>query len=1109
DITVYLDNLGTASITAADVDGGSTDNCAIDSLVVDVSTFSCTDIGPMTVQLTVFDSAGNVDSAMATVTVEDTLVPTITCPSDTTLSNAMGACGATFSYTINTGDNCAGTVVNQTAGLPSGSTFPVGVTTNRFTVTDAGGNVDSCSFTVTVIDTTNPAITCPSDTAVSNDAGLCSAVVNYTTPIGTDNCMVDTVKQIAGLASGAAFPVGVTMNTFVVLDEAGNSDTCSFTVTVSDTSLPVIFCPSPVVVSNDNGFCSAVVIYATPGATDNCQVDTIQQIAGLASGAAFPVGVTTNTFVVSDTSGNTDTCSFTITVQDSTAPTIACPNDTAVVADAGLCTALVNYTTPAGMDNCAVDTVMQINGLASGSAFPVGVTTNTFVVTDTSGNSDTCSFTITVTDTIPPVITCPANILVSNDSGDCSAVVMYPTPGATDNCGIDTVQQIAGLASGAMFPVGVTTNMWVATDTSGNSDTCRFNVVVTDDEAPMAIPRNVIVYLDGSGTASLTAAMVDSASSDNCAIDTLILDSTTFSCAHTGSAVTVNLIVNDTNGNADTAQAMVTVLDTISPMAVTQNVTVYLDGSGNASISATDIDNSSSDNCAIQSVVIDSTTFDCSHAGDTVIGTMTVTDVNGNASMASYEVYVEDSVAPVVAVQNLTVYLDSMGNASITASDVDNGTTDNCLGAVVLSIDSSMFDCPHAGDTITGTFTATDPDNNVSSAAYEVYVKDTIDPSVLAQDITVYLDGNGSVSINTSDVDLGTTDNCSIDTLILSQSTFACADSGANNITFEAIDASGNSTLVSLVVTVVDSTAPVLDLDGPTVSLDSMGQAMIAAADLLNGNSEVFVNSADLVNWNGAGACSGTRRESSSNLEGWTWTDALSASAQVDSIIMELTMQFSASSTFYTFGLNGDSLGTAPGGGSGGCSVEVQRFKLDLSSYNFGGFNTFTWDFPATDHAIISNPAWSNAFARVSIFAKGISDNCTDSANIVVTISDSLFDCNTLGAQTIVVTATDHSGNTRTDSTVVTIVDDISPAISAVDDTVYLGAAGNASVDTTDLSLTITENCTLDSVSLCATDFICADTGFHAIQIYAEDASGNTDSVTVQLLVRDTTPPTA
>ncbi|MFN8394955.1 MAG: HYR domain-containing protein [Bacteroidia bacterium] len=67
----------------------------------------------------------------------------------------------------------------------------------------------------------------------------------------------------------------------------------------------------------------------------------------------------------------------------------------------------------------------QTAGLASGAAFPVGTTTNTFRVTDASGNSATCSFTVTISDSELPTITCPTNITGNNDNGQCSKVVSF------------------------------------------------------------------------------------------------------------------------------------------------------------------------------------------------------------------------------------------------------------------------------------------------------------------------------------------------------------------------------------------------------------------------------------------------------------------------------------------------------------------------------------------------------------------------------------------------------------------------------------------------------------------------------------------------------------
>jgi phosphatidylethanolamine-binding protein (PEBP) family uncharacterized protein len=372
----------------------------------------------------VVDAANNSNTCSFVVTVLDNQAPAITCPGPVNTTNDVGFCSAVVNYTAPVGsDNCGGQTTTQIGGLPSGSAFPVGKTTNVFMVVDAANNSNTCSFVVTVLDNQAPAITCPGPVNTTNDVGFCSAVVNYTAPVGSDNCGGQTTTQIGGLPSGSAFPVGKTTNVFMVVDAANNSNTCSFVVTVLDNQAPAITCPGPVNTTNDVGFCSAVVNYTAPVGSDNCGGQTTTQIGGLPSGSAFPVGKTTNVFMVVDAANNSNTCSFVVTVLDNQAPAITCPGPVNTTNDVGFCSAVVNYTAPVGSDNCGGQTTTQIGGLPSGSAFPVGKTTNVFMVVDAANNSNTCSFVVTVLDNQAPAITCPGPVNTTNDVGFCSAVV--------------------------------------------------------------------------------------------------------------------------------------------------------------------------------------------------------------------------------------------------------------------------------------------------------------------------------------------------------------------------------------------------------------------------------------------------------------------------------------------------------------------------------------------------------------------------------------------------------------------------------------------------------------------------------------------------------------
>ena len=146
-LTVSLDASGSGSVTATQVDNGSSDNCSIKSMTLSKSSFDCSDVGANTVYLIVTDVNGNVDSASVVITVQDTINPTfIDYPRDM----AFGYCDAVVTYDAPTGDDNCSYTITQTAGLASGEIFPVGLTKNKFLIQDPSGNQDSISFTVAI-----------------------------------------------------------------------------------------------------------------------------------------------------------------------------------------------------------------------------------------------------------------------------------------------------------------------------------------------------------------------------------------------------------------------------------------------------------------------------------------------------------------------------------------------------------------------------------------------------------------------------------------------------------------------------------------------------------------------------------------------------------------------------------------------------------------------------------------------------------------------------------------------------------------------------------------------------------------------------------------------
>ncbi len=451
----------TYSATAAD-------NCGAATVTTSRPSGAVFYIGTTDVVVTATDPAGNRAVDTFSVTVEDRQWPVTTHPAAITVSNLPGVCGAHVTYSVTAGDNCPGASV--VVEPPSGTLFPVGTTSVRMIAEDIMGHRDTSFFPVTVTDTGRPVLLLPDTIVAATEPGQCEAPVDFAIQ-ALDNCLSATVTT--SIPSGATFAVGTTAVQAIAADPSGNADTGLFYVTVLDSDPPILALPDSIFASPAPGGCSAVVSYEVT-AIDNCgpAIVTVDH----SSGSTFPVGLTAVTAVAIDPAGNADTGVFTILVRDAEPPTVSCLDDITAPASQGECGAVIHYSVVAD-DNCGVPAVSV--DPPSGTFFPVGVTPVIAVAVDQSGNADTCVFAVTVTDTEPPVITCPGPIIVYNDSGLYAAGVPFTITG-TDNCGI--AEWGSSHVSRSLFPLGNTTvTAWVV-DSSSQADTCTFTVTVLLDD---------------------------------------------------------------------------------------------------------------------------------------------------------------------------------------------------------------------------------------------------------------------------------------------------------------------------------------------------------------------------------------------------------------------------------------------------------------------------------------------------------------------------------------------------------------------------------------------------------------------------------------------------
>ena len=433
--------------------------------------------------VTMIQTSAQPNPGFTCTTVPDGL-GNITCSID---SLAAGV-SATFNfvYTVNAGTP-AGTLITNTVSIASATTnepYPSNnSSTGTATVSSTGGGTGTC--TVSCPDD----ITTPANTTQNNEDG---AIVHFSPPTGNAECGSIIVDH----CNDCFFPVGTT----VVNATADTGDSCSFTVTVTAAGAPTITCPpnkDADTAANDTS-CEATVDAGTPTTTGDNVTVTGTRSDGRPLSDPYPAGTTTITWTATahDSSGNstgTATCQQTITVHDKTAPHITCPANKTSGTDPGSCSATVDPGTATATDNCdSTPTVSaaRSDGQALSDPYPKGTTTITWTATDSSGNSSSCMQTVTVNDTEPPTITCPANITTNTEPGTCAAHVSPGTATATDNCDNNptiTARRSDNQPLTATYPKGTTTITWTATDASGNHSSCDQTVTVVDNEPPVIV----------------------------------------------------------------------------------------------------------------------------------------------------------------------------------------------------------------------------------------------------------------------------------------------------------------------------------------------------------------------------------------------------------------------------------------------------------------------------------------------------------------------------------------------------------------------------------------------------------------------------------------------
>jgi len=421
------------------------------------------------------------------------------------------------------------------------------------------------------------------------------------------------------------------------------------------------------------------------------------------------------------TNNKNETPTFTDTFRDKfalgcTTPTITASNLGPVNNEDGFCGASVTFgigtnVTLGGTPTPTITYTTVDGTITSPHTFPVGTTTVTAATSDNGCGTASTTFDVTVDDNLIPTIICAANQTQTADSGKCDAAVTVIAPSFGDNCPGSTItNDFNGTADASgTYLVGTTTVVWTVTDAHNHTATCSQTITVTDDELPVITSNGDKSVNNTTGLCS-AAVTVSATATDNCGVGTptgVRSDALPLTDPYPVGTTTIKWNVTDihTNAAVEVTQTVV-VTDNQMPVAICQSITVQLNSSGNATITPEMINNGSTDNCGIRSLVLSKTAFTCADFGVNNV-TLTVTDNHNNVSTCTATVTVLGR--PVITAQPvattpivygcdapiLSVTASLEGTGTITYQWYKNSSNSNIGGTLIFGETASSYQTPH------------------------------------------------------------------------------------------------------------------------------------------------------------------------------------------------------------------------------------------------------------------------------------------------------------------------------------------------------------------------------------------------------------------------------
>jgi hypothetical protein len=765
----------------------ATDTCSAVAITYsDVVSNTCGGTRLIARTWTAADACGNSVSAIQTITVQDTTSPTLVVPADRVLecpadtrTNVTGVATAT--------DTCSSVTITY-SDVVSNTCGGARVISRLWTATDACGNGASAVQTITVRDTTRPVITAPASVVLECPADTTTNHTGVATATDTCSSVAITYSDVVSNSCGGS---EVILRTWVATDACGNSASALQTIKVQDTTKPSITAPASVVLE-----CPADTTTNNTGvatATDTCSSVAIT-FSDVVSNTCGGSEVITRTWTATDACGNRATALQTVTVRDTTRPSITAPQDVVLECPADTTT---NHTGVATATDTCSSVVVTYSDAVSNTCGGTRIIARTWTATDACGNRASALQTITVQDTTRPTLSIPAN-----------AVLECPADTSTNRTGVATATDtcssvIVSYSDAVNNPCGgsrVVARTWTATDACGNTVSAVQTITVQDTTRPtISAPASVVLECPADTTTNHTGVATASDTCSSVAIS--YTDGVSNTCG--GARVISRLwTATDACGNSASALQTITVRDTTRP-TITAPASLVLECPADTTTNSTGLP-TVSDTCSSVAVAYSDVVSNTCGSSRVITRTWTAIDACGNSASAIQTIKVQDTTRPsITAPANLV--LECPANTSTNNTGVATAT-DTCSAVVITYSDVVSNTC---GGTriVARTWVATDACGNSASALQMLTVRDTAKPS-LTLPPNLALECPADTSTNSTGVATAT-DACSAVVVTCSDAVSnTCGGTRIVSRTWTATDACGNTISAVQTIRVQDTTRP-------------------------------------------------------------------------------------------------------------------------------------------------------------------------------------------------------------------------------------------------------------------------------------------------------------